>query len=203
MGTVNDATRVLLYELQTWALGVLLCGYFYLCAGYLFRSLHPTGSLSWQARRFRRGETALIFLGLAVGDVKFNVDRHRIGAVLTGVLLTVILLLFAMVVRWWWRDRQREAAARETWFQRGQEEGTLPFTPSRGRARRVWNWLVTVYAAFLVVAGVYAFRALAGGEVSLRSFQGATGRYDSSNYRPTNSGRPSANVTVDPCRANE
>jgi hypothetical protein len=129
----------------------------YVVTGALFRSLDPGGVLNWQARRLRKVFTFFLPLGVAASMVVIDLRRGRIGIPTALVLWGCVASLATILATWWWRDRQKEAAARDAWLKRVQEEGVPAVAPAMSRGKSVWNWFVTAYAVFLVITGLYAF----------------------------------------------
>ena len=143
-------------ELQSWAVAFLLAGAVYVFGGYLFRSLHPTGMLNWQGRRWRRGVASLVLLSAGVFDVRYNFESGRIGLGIAALLHVALGLLFLLLTRWWWQDARKEKAAREALVEKLHDEGRELLAPPMSTGKRIWRWVVNGYAIFLVAAGLYA-----------------------------------------------
>ena len=142
-----------LQDLGVWA---LLTAVVYLSAGPIFRSLHPTGMLNWQGRRWRKGITALLALFFGGCEILLLVQSHYIGIVSASVLCAGLSILLLLLIRWWWRDRKKEAAAREALVEKLHEEGRALVPPPMSAGKKAWRWTVNGYALFLVAALVYA-----------------------------------------------
>jgi hypothetical protein len=143
-------------QLQDWAVMVVLGGAFYLGVTYLFRSLNPSGKLSWQGRRFRNGGALFLLLAFAGMDVFFASRRGHIHIGVAAISYAGLGLLLLLLARWWFRDRQKEAAAREALVEKLHEEGRELIPPPMSVGRKAWRWVVNVYAIFLIAAGLYA-----------------------------------------------
>jgi hypothetical protein len=134
---------------------VVLAAAFYVATTYLPRSLHPTGTLSWQARRMRNGGTLfllLFFSGLEVASLHGEADVSLTVAV---ILCAVLGVLFLLLVRWWWQDARKEKAAQEALVEKLHQEGRELVAPPMSTGRKAWRWVVNGYAIFLVAALVY------------------------------------------------
>jgi multidrug transporter EmrE-like cation transporter len=143
-------------ELQSWGVALLLAGGFYVVAGYLFRSLHPTGMLNWQGRRWRKGGALLILLCLGVADVRFNFQAKHISIDVAVVLWLAVGLLTLLLVCWWWGDARKEKAAEKALIEKLHSEGRSLAAPPMSMSKKAWRWTVNAYALFLVAAGLYA-----------------------------------------------
>lgn len=128
----------------------------YVAIGPLFRSVHPTGMLSWQGRRWRKGCTlALVLLSSWLEISELCYHAHVIPTFLATTLYAGLVLLFLALIRWWWRDRRKEGAAREALVKKLQEEGRELVAPPMSAGKKAWRWTVNGYALFLVAAGLY------------------------------------------------
>jgi hypothetical protein len=143
-------------QLQDWGVMLALAGGFYAATTYLPRSLHPTGKLSWQARRMRNGGTLFLLLAFAGMDIFLALRRGHVGAAVAALLYVGLGLLLLLLIRWWRRDRQRERAAREALIEKLHEEGRELVAPPMSTGKRTWRWVVNGYAVVLVAAGLYA-----------------------------------------------
>jgi hypothetical protein len=129
----------------------------YLILGPFFRSLHPTGKLSWQGRRWRNGGTgALLLLStwLEISELRYR--AHVIPAFLAMTLYVGVGVLAILLVHWWWRDARKEKAAERALIEKLHSKGRELMEPPVGPGKRVWRWVVNGYAIFLVAAGLYA-----------------------------------------------
>ena len=83
-------------ELQSWGVALLLAAAVYVLGGYLFRSLHPTGMLNWQGRRWRKGVVLLILLNAGVFGGWPTLGFEFQGAQRSGLELGAVTLAFAI-----------------------------------------------------------------------------------------------------------
>lgn len=129
----------------------------YLVGGPLFRSLHPTGMLNWQGRRWRKGVTlALLLLAAWLETSELHYHAHVIPGFLAVAVYAILSVLFLLLIRWWWQDARKEKAAREALVEKLHQEGRELVEPPMSAGKRVWRWVVNGYAICLVVAGLYA-----------------------------------------------
>jgi hypothetical protein len=133
-----------------------LAGAFYVAMTYLSRSLHPTGKVSWQGRRFRNGGALFLLLAFAGMDVFFAFRRGHIDLAFAAILYAGLGLLLLLLVRWWWQDARKEKAAEEALVEKLHQEGRELVEPPRSPGKKAWRWVVNGYAVFLVAAGLYA-----------------------------------------------
>ena len=143
-------------ELQSWGVALLLAAVVYVLGGYLFRSLHPTGMLNWQGRRWRKGVVLLILLNAGVFDIRFHFERGHIGLATAITLWAAIGLLTILLLGWWWQDARKEKAAQEALVEKLNQEDRELVAPPMSAAKEAWRWTVNGYALFLVAAGLYA-----------------------------------------------
>lgn len=129
----------------------------YVAIGPLFRSVHPTGMLSWQGRRWRKGCTLALLLTaiwLEISELRYH--AHVIPGFLAMTMYVSLGVLFVWLVWWWWRDRKKEIAAREALVEKLHGEGRELVAQPMSAGKRVWRWVLNGYAICLVVAGLYA-----------------------------------------------
>lgn len=144
-------------QLENCAVYVSLPLIIYLAAGPLFRSLHPTGMLNWQGRRWRKGVTlALLLLSAWLETSELRYHAHVIPGPLAVAVYVGLSVLFLLLVRWWWQDARKEKAAREALVEKLHHEGRELVEPPRSSGKKVWRWMVNGYAVLLVAAGLYA-----------------------------------------------
>lgn len=129
----------------------------YLAAGPIFRSLHPTGMLNWQGRRWRKGVTlTLLLLSAWLETSELRYHAHVIPSfVAVGVYVALIFLLL-LLVRWWWQDARKEKVAQEALVEKLHQEGRELVAPPMSTGKKAWRWAVNGYALFLAAAGLYA-----------------------------------------------
>ncbi len=141
---------------QFWLVILLLAAGVYIVGGYIFRSVHPTGRLNWQGRRWRKGVALLVLLSVAGFEALSLFEADRIGVVVAAILYAALGLLFLLLARWWWRDRQKEKAARDALVEKLRSEGRELAAPPMSTGKKAWRWVVNGYAIFLVAAALYA-----------------------------------------------
>jgi hypothetical protein len=141
-----------LQDLGVWALLTVVV---YLSAGPIFRSLHPTGMLNWQGRRWRKAITILLVLFFGGCEVLLLFQDHMIGAAVAVALFIGLSVLFLLLVRWWWQDARKEKAAQEALVEKLHQEGRELVAPPMSTGKRVWRWVVNGYAIALVLALIY------------------------------------------------
>jgi hypothetical protein len=128
----------------------------YLVGGPLFKSLHPTGMLNWQGRRWRKGITvALLLLAAWLETSELRYHAHVIPGFLAVAAYAILSVLFLLLIRWWWQDTRKEKAAKEALIEKLQSEGHELTEPPRSLGKNIWRWTVNGYALFLLVAGLY------------------------------------------------
>lgn len=129
----------------------------YAAAGPIFRSLHPTGMLNWQGRRWRKGVTlALVLLStwLEISELRYR--AHVIPAFLAITLYVGVGILAILLTHWWWQDARKEKAAEKALIEKLHGEGRELVAPPMSAGKKAWRWTVNGYALFLVAALVYA-----------------------------------------------
>lgn len=129
---------------------------YYVAAGYVSRSLHPTGMLNRQGRRWRKGGTLFFLLFFGGCEVLLLYQGREIGAAVAAVLYAGLGVLFLLLIRWWWQDWQRERLAREALVQKLHQEGRKLIASPMSLRKKTWRWVINGYAVFLVAAGLYA-----------------------------------------------
>lgn len=144
-------------QLENFAVYFALPLIVYLAAGPIFRSLHPTGMLNWQGRRWRKGVTlALLLLSAWLETSELRYHAHVIPGSLGVAVYIGLSILFVLLIRWWWQDRKKEAAAQDALVEKLHGEGRELVAPPMSTGKKAWRWIVNGYAILLVAAGLYA-----------------------------------------------
>jgi hypothetical protein len=143
-------------QAEYWLVILAMAGVVYLALGYLSRSLNPTGALSRQGKRWRKGVPLLVLLSLATFEVASLVRGSKLDAAVGVAVCGLLGFLFLLLVRWWWRDRHKEKAAYQALVEKANQGGRELAAPQMSAGKKTWRWVVNGYAIFLIAAGLYA-----------------------------------------------